>query len=103
MRTRIKTSPRGARATLMNAVLGHEHGARLLPLARHRLRVDLVNVHGVTAAGLGLLVTLNKRARESGGRLSLHRVRPSVGEVLRLTRLDTIMDVRRVRASCVPC
>ena len=44
---------------------------------------------------LGALILLNRKVREAGGRLTLVDVRPLVAAVFEVTRLDTILDVRR--------
>jgi anti-anti-sigma factor len=60
------------------------------------VRLDLGAVHYVASEDLGALVLLNKKLRESGGRLSLVNVRPTVSALLAITRLDTIIDVQKV-------
>ena len=59
------------------------------------VRLDLGAVEFVESRELGALVVLNRRARDAGGRLALVDVRPQVAAVLEVTRLDTILDVRR--------
>ena len=58
------------------------------------LTLDLRNVECVTAGGLGGLVALHAAIRKSGGRLSLRNVNPWPLEVLRLCRLDEVLDIR---------
>jgi anti-sigma B factor antagonist len=72
---------------------------RLVELAAGRagqdLRLDLGRLGYLTSTGLGLFVSLNRRVREAGGRLSLLNVTGAVYEVFAVTRLTTILDVRR--------
>ena len=46
----------------------------------------------VDSAGLGTLVMLTKRMRDSGGRMVLGGVNDRVVDLLRLTRLDQIIE-----------
>jgi anti-anti-sigma factor len=62
------------------------------------VRLDFGAVESVESRELGALVVLNRRARDAGGRLALVDVRPLVAAVFELTRLDTILDVRRAAA-----
>jgi anti-anti-sigma factor len=65
------------------------------PAASAGVRLDLGSIESVGSEELGALVMLNRKVRQAGGRLSLVDVRPRVAELLALTRLDTIFDVRR--------
>jgi anti-anti-sigma regulatory factor len=56
--------------------------------------VDLSGVRALTAADLGRLVALHNRLKASGGRLVLSNVGPLAAEVLRLTRLTDLFEVR---------
>jgi len=61
------------------------------------LQLDFRGVEYLTAAGLGILVAVHTRLRDAGRRLVLCNVRPEVEEVLRVTRLNMILDVRQTR------
>jgi anti-sigma B factor antagonist len=63
------------------------HGA--LPEEGGRLAIDLSKVDFVDSSGLGALVSLLKTLRPAG-EMVLFGIRPSVGEILRLTHLDAI-------------
>ena len=58
------------------------------------IRLDLGAVRLPTAAGLGGLVTLNKELRARGGRLVLVNVPADTREVLEVTHLVEVLDVR---------
>jgi anti-anti-sigma factor len=58
-------------------------------------RLDFGAVEYIESRELGALVVLNRKVRDAGGRLALVNVRPFVAGVLEVTRLDTILDVRR--------
>ena len=62
------------------------------------VRLDFGAVEYVESGELGALVILHRRAREAGGRLALVGVHPPVASVFAITRLDTILDVRRAAA-----
>ena len=66
------------------------------PHAR-RLVLDLSNVTGMDAAGLGMLVSLHSSATRSGGRFNLMNVTSKVGSLLELTNLKSIFEVCSAR------
>jgi anti-anti-sigma factor len=67
-----------------------------------RLRVDLGRVHSLTGTALGKLVALHKRVRAAGGDLALLNVTDPVYELLEVTRLHQLLDVRRGRGDRPP-
>lgn len=58
-----------------------------------RLVLDLSQVELLASAGLGLLITLNKRARESGGQMVVTGLSTGILEAMKLTRLDRLLRV----------
>jgi anti-anti-sigma factor len=60
-----------------------------------KLHFDFSDIHALTSTGLGKLVTLHKKVRNKGGSLSLHNVNPLVYELFEVTRLNTLLDIRR--------
>lgn len=56
------------------------------------VNVDLGLTVEIDAGGLGVLVLLQKRARERGLRTRLLRTPRPIAEMLRLTRLDVLFD-----------
>jgi anti-sigma B factor antagonist len=78
-------------------------GERLCALADQlgpcTLLLDFSNVGYVSSALLGLLIRLHKRLGAAGGRLRLRNLSPRVYEVFEVTRLNTILDVRRALPS----
>jgi anti-anti-sigma factor len=60
----------------------------------HRLLLDLGAVRLPSAGGLGRLVTLNQELKSRGGRLTLENFPAPVREVLELTRLTEVLDIR---------
>jgi anti-anti-sigma factor len=70
----------------------------MVRLARKRwsaaLRLDFAGVEFVTAAALGSLVTLATQLREEGRRLVLTNLSATLRELVTVTRLDAVLDVR---------
>ena len=58
------------------------------------LVVDLSGVTVLTSAILSKFLALNKRLRDAGGQLALHNPTPSVHAVFKVTRLETVLNVR---------
>jgi anti-sigma B factor antagonist len=65
----------------------------------HRLAVDLGELPRVTSMLLGKLVALHRKVQGRGGRLAVVNVPGPVYEVFRVTRLDTVLDVRPQEAA----
>lgn len=83
-----------ASARLISHALAHgDSPARIAP----PLTLDLAGVRALTAADLGQLVGLHHRLRASGGRLVLCNVAPLAVDVLRLTHLTHLFEVRTGR------
>jgi anti-anti-sigma factor len=64
-------------------------------LGRPNLLLDLGSVESLTAAGLGRLVALNQATRARGGRLTLADVAPLLHEILEITHLTGVFDIRK--------
>ena len=78
--------------------------ARRLPAliaGDHALTLDLGGVATISSAALGKLLGLHRAVRAAGGRLTLLNPTPGVRRVLRLTRLDTVLDVRDAEPAAV--
>ncbi|NWG12168.1 MAG: STAS domain-containing protein [Acidobacteria bacterium] len=55
--------------------------------------VDLKNLPYVDSTGLGRLIRAHISVRQSGGRVRLCNVTPRVMDLLKLSRLDTVLDI----------
>ncbi len=64
-------------------------------LVHGRLTLDLGEVRYLTSTALGMLVALHTRLRARRGHLALTNVIEIVREVFAVTRLDTVLDIRR--------
>ncbi len=58
------------------------------------LVLDLDGIRYVTSAALGMLVSLNRKVRTAGGRLTLANAGEVVQETLAVTRLDQVIEVQ---------
>jgi anti-anti-sigma factor len=58
------------------------------------LVLDFGNVHYIASLALGVLVTMHKRVAAAGRRLTLCNLRPPVREVLAITCLDKLLNVK---------
>jgi anti-anti-sigma factor len=56
------------------------------------VRVDLGEVTEMDARGLGMLAELTRRTRAHGGNVAVISASPRVRRLLRLTRLDALLD-----------
>ena len=55
---------------------------------KKKILLDFKNVDYLSSAALGKLITLNKKANTSGGKLVLCNIRPEIKEVFEITKLD---------------
>ena len=66
-----------------------------------RVVLDLQNVKSLNSATIGVLINLQKRVRDAGGALKLCALDPFVMNVVQLTKMDQILDVRATRRDAV--
>jgi anti-sigma B factor antagonist len=57
--------------------------------------LDFTNVERISSVELGTLITLHKKMRASGGRLTMFNMKAEIYEVFTLTRLQTFMGICR--------
>lgn len=57
------------------------------------LRLNLGDVQFLSSLALGKLLSLNKKVRQQGGKLTLENPQPTVREIFSLTRLDNLIEV----------
>ncbi|HKB36402.1 MAG TPA: STAS domain-containing protein [Gemmataceae bacterium] len=65
---------------------------------RPQLDLDLVGIRYLSSSALGKLLALNRKVRAAGGQLVLCNPSPAVVEILTITGLHTILEVRRADA-----
>jgi len=66
---------------------------RLVKMNEHRLILDLSNVPSIDSGGIGTIIAAFVTLKKSGGKLVLAGATKPVRHVLRITRLDTVIDV----------
>ncbi|MBP1764982.1 MAG: hypothetical protein H6Q65_2040 [Firmicutes bacterium] len=54
---------------------------------------DMYNLEYIDSSGLGVLITVQKRVRQRGGKVTLCGLRGIVRELFELTRLDKVFDM----------
>jgi anti-anti-sigma factor len=59
------------------------------------LLLDFTNVAHISSEGLGALVSLHKRVRIAGGRLTLFNLSPQIYEVFEVTHLHALLGICR--------
>jgi anti-sigma B factor antagonist len=59
-----------------------------------RVLIDLSQVHILSSIVLGMLVGLHRRMEAKEGALRICSLQPDVGEVFKMTKLDSILDIR---------
>ncbi|MDQ6611191.1 MAG: STAS domain-containing protein [Gemmatimonadota bacterium] len=67
----------------------------------NRVLVDFSETGYVDSSGLGALVSLNKRLRETGGSLRLAALNEDLRTLFELTRLDTLFKLYPIRADAL--
>lgn len=84
--------------TTLTEVNVEEVGRQLNALVEGRenphLTIDLANIDMLTSMALAKLITLNRRLRARGGRLTLVNPKPVVRQVFTVTQLTRILDVQ---------
>ena len=58
-----------------------------------RVMLDLCDVSYLDSSGIGWLLACHKRMRQAGGRLVLHSYSPIVSNVLRVLKLERVLDL----------
>lgn len=59
-----------------------------------KLAIDVNGVEFCDSTGLGVIIGVLRRLRESGGRLVVVCARPQMLKIFQLTGLDTVLDIR---------
>ena len=76
-----------------NVAEAREAALKLLAGGVKRLVVELSNLEYIDSSGLGMLIGLRKREKESGGTLAIAGAQGRVTRVLEITGLDQILDL----------
>jgi anti-sigma B factor antagonist len=76
-------------------MLARELEGRTDALGDCHLLLDFTNVEYLNSAELGTLITLHKRMKATGGRLTLFNLNAQVYEVFTITHLETLLGICR--------
>jgi anti-anti-sigma factor len=79
----------------LESILAGELDARTDWLEECHLLLDFTNVEHIRGVELGTLITLGKKMKVSGVRLTLFNLNPHVYEVLMVTNLHTLFGICR--------
>jgi anti-anti-sigma factor len=75
--------------------IARELEGRTGDLGEGHLLLDFTNVEHLSSVELGTLVTLHKRMKASGGRLTLFNLNAQVYEIVTMARLQTLLGICR--------
>jgi anti-sigma B factor antagonist len=79
--------------------LGDELTGLVLNEKKNMLLLNFDSVEFMSSAALNKLISLNKKVKDSAGQLKLCCLRPEIGEVFKITRLDRVFDIRKDEAA----
>jgi anti-sigma B factor antagonist len=74
--------------------LGSEMFSLIETEKRSKLLLNFSTVDFLSSAALGKLITLDKKAKASGGVLKLSNIRPEIYEVFAITKLNRLFDIK---------
>ena len=90
------------RITLGDDLAAFRHAISDLTVGgNRRVLLNLRDVPYVDSSGIGELVSAFKGVRKAGGELKLLNLTPKVRTLLKITRLDTIIDVKEDEATAI--
>jgi len=75
--------------------IGEELNAVVAGTPNVKLIVDFQGVEYLSSTALGKLITLKRKVEAAKGKLRLTAIKPEIMEVFRITRLDTIFDIKK--------
>ena len=73
--------------------IGNELNTALEGKAAPKLIIDFGNVRHLSSAALGVLITVNNRTNDGGGRMCLANIAPEIFEIFKITKLDRIFSI----------
>jgi anti-anti-sigma factor len=83
------------RVRAVENVIARELENNVAGLGKCHLLLDFTNVEQITSVELGTLISLHKRMKDCGGRLTLFNLNLQVFEVFTVTRLDKLIGICR--------
>lgn len=98
----VRKDPRGVVVIGVDGqlIVGNRHELKqkvleALEQGERKLLVDFSNTGYIDSSGLGALVSLSKKIRESGGELKLAGLNEDLMTLFELTKLDTLFTIVR--------
>lgn len=98
----VRKDPRGVVVIGVDGqlIVGNRHELKqkvleALEEGERKLLVDFSNTGYIDSSGLGALVSLSKKIRESGGELKLAGLNEDLMSLFELTKLDTLFTIVR--------
>ena len=80
-------------------------GDSIIPLIEQSDEINMVidfgQVQFCSSAVLGLLIRISKKIYQKNGSLGLCSIGPSILEIFRITRLDTIFDIYETQSEAI--
>ena len=73
----------------------------LVQEGHRQVLVDLTHLPYLDSTGLGRLIRAHIAVRQAGGRVRLCNVSPRIMELLKRTRLDTVLDIYETEAEAL--
>ena len=77
----------------------------IMPLIEHsdeiHMLIDFGKVEFCSSAVLGLLIRISKKIYQKDGNFGLCSISPSILEIFRITRLDTIFDIYATQSRAI--
>jgi anti-sigma B factor antagonist len=69
--------------------------------APKKVVLSLAGVHMLDSAGIGILINFQRRVTKAGGVLKVCDLDPNVLQVIRLTRIDQVLEIHGTRAEAL--
>ena len=66
-----------------------------------RLLLNFSEVEFLSSAGLGKLITLDKKLKARGGKVRLSNLSPELHDIFRITRLDKLFEIEEDEADAL--
>ncbi|UCE60700.1 MAG: STAS domain-containing protein [Phycisphaerales bacterium] len=73
--------------------IGEELGKLVDDAGDVKVLLDFRNVEHLSSAALGMLIKLNKKIGDRGGKLKLSEITPQIYEVFKITRLNKLFEI----------
>ena len=67
----------------------------------HRLVIDMSKVAMLASAGIGSLISIHQACHKAGGRLVVCNIDQQIGQMLKLTRMDKMLNIEPTREQAI--